>query len=338
MPDNDNIDFTRLNEADVREEIIAPLIRELGYRSSTEHNVLREQSLRYPRLSLGRKDTRKDPLLRGKADYILEAGGLVRWVIEAKAPTCDIDIDEIEQAWTYANHPEVRAVFFLLCNGRHLMVYQTNLGPASTPILSIGYKQLGNNDTKAILFNLLSPASMLRNHPVHVVDVHPPIGTGLRSIALVTSGHFYYDKSTLPMPALREMQMSIISGAIERDSDNRLVAFLDSQGPSRTIQEFSERLGLSKFEMVSEHPTISTDLENPTTFTYSRSLTFPAGEKLLDMNTWQQMTLPSNIEVGFTVSARGILDGNRFHGTFINNMIIDGMRADLEGRFCLYVA
>lgn len=96
MPENDNIDFTRLNETDVREEIIAPLIRELGYRSSTEHNVLREQSLRYPRLSLGRKDTRKDPLLRGKADYILEAGGLVRWVIEAKAPTCDIDIDEIE--------------------------------------------------------------------------------------------------------------------------------------------------------------------------------------------------------------------------------------------------
>jgi len=86
---------------------------------------------------LGRKDSKKDPVLRGKADYILEAGGEVRWVIEGKAPSCAIDADEIEQAWTYANHPEVRAVYFSLCNGKRLSVYQTNRGAESPPILSI---------------------------------------------------------------------------------------------------------------------------------------------------------------------------------------------------------
>jgi hypothetical protein len=333
------MDFTSLNETDVREEIIAPLIRELGYRSATLHNVLREQSLRYPRIYIGRKDEKKDPPLRGKADYILEAGGVVRWVIEAKAPTCTIDADEIEQAWTYANHPEVCAVYFSLCNGKRLHIYQTNRGPASVPILSVEYEQLSDNDTKAVLSNLLSPASILKDHPAQIVDIRPPIGPGLRSIARVTSGHFSYDKSTLEAPALRELQLAIISGAVERDSDNRLVAFLESRGPSRSIQEFSERMGLSTFEMISNDSTFSTDTTHPTTFTYSRSFIFPAGEELLDMNTWQYVTLPSNMSVKFTVTASGILEGNKFHGTFSNNMVINEvMPIDLEGRFCIYVS
>lgn len=47
--------FEELNETDVREEIIAPLLRELGYRSGTENDVIREQLLKYPRSYLGRK-------------------------------------------------------------------------------------------------------------------------------------------------------------------------------------------------------------------------------------------------------------------------------------------
>jgi len=69
-----------LNETDVREQILAPLIRKLGYKSGTENNVIREQFLKYPKLSLGRKN-QKDPLLRGKADYILEAYRKVNWVM-----------------------------------------------------------------------------------------------------------------------------------------------------------------------------------------------------------------------------------------------------------------
>ena len=42
--------FEALGETDVREEIIAPLLRHLGYRSGTEHDVIREQYLSYPQL------------------------------------------------------------------------------------------------------------------------------------------------------------------------------------------------------------------------------------------------------------------------------------------------
>jgi len=75
-------DFQQMNEADVREEVIAPLLRHLGYRSGTNHNVIREQPLSYPKAFLGRKQ-RNDPILRGKADYICEAYSQVRWVILA---------------------------------------------------------------------------------------------------------------------------------------------------------------------------------------------------------------------------------------------------------------
>jgi hypothetical protein len=37
-----DFDFEKLGETDVREEILAPLLRSLGYRSGTENDVIRE--------------------------------------------------------------------------------------------------------------------------------------------------------------------------------------------------------------------------------------------------------------------------------------------------------
>ncbi len=148
--------FEKLNEADIREEVIAPLLRLLGYQSGTANNIIREQSLRYPRLFLGRKDPKKDPELRGKADYILEVGGRLRWVVEAKSPEVAIDIDAIEQAWTYSNHPEVRAIYFAVSNGRRITVFRTADGPNAGPVLSLAYEEL---DAK---FHVLAKRALAR--------------------------------------------------------------------------------------------------------------------------------------------------------------------------------
>ena len=112
-------DFQKLNETDIREEIVTPLLRHLGYRSGTHHNVIREQLLSYPKSFLGRKKN-TDPILRGRADYICEAHNKIRWVIEAKSPDAPLDQDAQEQSWTYANHPEIRAVYFCLTNSSML--------------------------------------------------------------------------------------------------------------------------------------------------------------------------------------------------------------------------
>jgi hypothetical protein len=73
-----------MNEADVRGEVLDPLLRRLRYRTGTENNIRRELDLRYKRVYLGHKEKKKDPELRGKADYVLEVGQRVRWVLEAK--------------------------------------------------------------------------------------------------------------------------------------------------------------------------------------------------------------------------------------------------------------
>ena len=204
-----------MNEADVREEVIAPLLRELGYQSGTKYDVIREQSLRYPRALLGRKDSRKDPELRGKADYILDVDNIVRWVLYAKAPRDEIQIADIEQAWSYANHPEVRAGYFVLCNGRIFQIFQTQHGPNAGPILTIPYEKF--EESVDVLRKLIGPEGLQKEFPQRLVDTSPPIGPGLRSIVRVTNGLVRYDWNSLGSKVFDELLLTIADGAVERD-------------------------------------------------------------------------------------------------------------------------
>lgn len=310
--------FENLNEADIREEVLAPLIRKLGYRSGLPNNVIREQLLRYPMLSLGRKDAKNDPQLRGKADYILEVQQHVRWVIEAKAPEVSLGVDDIEQAWTYANHPEVRAVYFVLCNGRVLLVFRTVHGPDASPVLSLTYEQL--EPDFQVLCNLLSPDALLRDFPDVKIDVGAPIALGLRSIARITNGLIRYETNSHGSTVFNELQNGISEGAIERDSNGTLVAFLKTVGPSRSLQELNERPGLSAFEMTSPDSQLSSNPSLPTLFTYVNRIILPAGEKILDLNTWQHLQLLQNISCDVSSEASGIFADRTFSGSFTTAM------------------
>lgn len=332
------LQFEKLNETDIREEILAPLVRILGYRSGTIHNVIREQSLRYPRAFIGRKNAQKDPLLRGKADYILEANGKVRWVIEAKAPDVNIDSDAIEQAWSYANHAEIRAVYFVLTNGKTLQIFQTNQGPNRGPIFSATYKEL--DEKLPHIKNILTPEAILRDHPEITPDLGKPLGPGLRSFVRITNGLIKYEKSSLGLRVLSELQTGIAEGAIERDEEGRMVAYVRTTGPSRSLQELNERLGLSTFEMLSPDGSISTDPGKPTTFLYEDTVILPKGEELLDLNTWKNVILPVNISCRVVAEARGSLSGNKLAGGFITRMnyLEVRMTVDMVGSFEVFLA
>lgn len=326
--------FEEFNETDVREEIIAPLLRRLGYSSGTDNNIIREQSLRYAKSFLGRKNLSKDPDLRGVADYILEANRLVRWVVEAKAPAVPIGLEEIEQAWSYANHPEVRAVYFVLCNGHSFQVFQTNLSPNTSPILSLSYNELRENYTQ--LKDLLSPEAILRDHSQYMVDLSPPLGPGLRSVARISSGWIRYDRNNLSHRALNEIQIAIRCGAVQRDENGKLAVYLETLAPFRAFQELNERLGLTSFEMTSSDGNLSTDPTQPTEFVNSQTIVFPAGAKLLDINTWSEIVLPCNLECKTSTIARGILEKHVFSGRFLVSIQITGPQAlvaEMEGPF-----
>lgn len=329
----ERINFSNLNEADVREEIIAPLIRKLGYRSGTRNNIIREQSLRYPKIFIGHKNQKKDPILRGIADYILEVETSIRWVIEAKAPDAVIDNDVIEQAYTYANHPEVRAVYFSICNGRELIVYQTNQSPNSNPIMKITYDEFNSrfNQIEA----LLSPYSILEKHPKITIDTNNPIGDGLRSIVRIDSGVINYYESSIAFPALKEMQTIITGGAIERNENDNLVAYITTVAPTKSMQELNDKLGLSSFEIYSIHSRLSSDRTKPTIFKLNHSVILPQGEKLIDINTWKEVVLDRNINCHVETSISGYLEENKLIGFFESKIIYNefNFKISLKGIF-----
>ena len=339
MPQFMPLPFDHMGEADVREEVLAPLVRLLGYRTGTKFNVIREQSLRYPKTFLGRKNPAKDAAVRGKADYILEVSGHARWVLEAKAPGVDIDIDSIEQAWTYANHAEVRAVYFALCNGRELKVFATQSAPSAGAFLTVPYEAL--DDQLLQIENVLGPSAIQRDFPDQQYLVGRPLGPGLRAFARIPSGMIVYQKSTLPQPMLSQMQIAIVDGALERDENGCLLAYLRTLAPLRSFQELNEKLGLDGFEMKSTDTDVSIDPDRPTEFVYGRIMTFPEGVEILDITTWQVVKMPMTMHCAVTATATGYLKDQTFHGRFMSELRITNIEFPtvvLEGEFHVRLA
>src|SRR5688500_14442416 len=126
-------DFDTMNETDVREIIVRPLLARLGYAHGTASTIRTEVPLSYNHAFLGRKKPTKDPPLRGRADYVCDVTSFGRWCVEVKAPHQTLSDDDIAQAHTYAAHPEISASYFLITNGREFRLFAT--GALSAPIL-----------------------------------------------------------------------------------------------------------------------------------------------------------------------------------------------------------
>lgn len=325
--------FDKMNETDVRETVVVRLLDALGYATGTEFDVIREQTLRYPHQSLGRKKPGKDPVLRGRADYILQVRERVRWVLEVKAPNEPLDQDAIEQAYTYANHPEVRAVYFMLCNGPELVVHAVSSGPDVPPLLRIAYDDLPS--AFPVLFSVLGPAAIERDFPHYQAVAAPPLGPGLRSTARILNGFVEYTRSTFPSTALLQLRAFIVGGSVQRNDQGKLVAFLETQAAVAQLQAVNEKFGLHAFEIASEHTEMSTDPSAPTIWTYQKETVFPAGTLMLNVNTWQEIQLPFELRSRINVRVVGILSGNVFDGSFRNFITMGPHYPEviMDGRF-----
>lgn len=122
-----DIDFKQIRnnhyfkETDVREEIISPLLKYLGY---GHESIVRELALQHPFLKTG--SNKKIPI-RLFPDYVLKIESSYAWVLDAKGPRENIlDEDYIGQVYSYAVHPEVRSIYFALCNGIDFALYRTD--------------------------------------------------------------------------------------------------------------------------------------------------------------------------------------------------------------------
>lgn len=143
------LESSEYKEDSVREDVVLPMLHALGYSSSGLNKIVRSKGLRNQFVSIGSKK-RKITLI---PDYLLVVRGKPAWVLDAKAPGEDIGSGEnVEQAYSYAIHPDIRVKIYALCNGREFIAFKID---EPKPII---YFQLSEIDQHwQNLYELLSP-------------------------------------------------------------------------------------------------------------------------------------------------------------------------------------
>lgn len=187
---------------------------------------------------------------------------------------------------------------------------------------------------------MLCPASILRDHPDIEADFGEPLGKGLRSLVRIANGVISYHECSVNLPAIKEIQTVIYGGSVERDTEKGLIAYLKTIAPTKSLERLNQRLGISAFEMQSGSMYLSSDPANPTVFRGAQTVTLPAGERLLDINSWREVTLPMNITCRVSTQASGHLQNNRFYGDFISDMDYKTMNQQirLKGEYEIFIA
>ncbi len=120
-----DFDFQLLNSSEfkedaVREELINPILKQLGYKAYGHNRIVYSKTLSHPFVKIGSQKRQINII----PDYLFEVNGKYTWVLDAKAPNENINTGEhIEQVYSYAIHPDIQADIFALCNGKEFIAY-----------------------------------------------------------------------------------------------------------------------------------------------------------------------------------------------------------------------
>lgn len=156
------LNFSTMNETDVREEYITPLLTLLGYKKNSDYEVEREETsdLIDMSINIGSK--------RLKLDYKFNIRKKYFWLIEAKTgKDKEITRENIAQAYLYSLHPDINCRFFAVCNGWYFNLYDRNLWlfknantDIFTPVLQIKHEEL-NKETFDKLYSFLGSSEII---------------------------------------------------------------------------------------------------------------------------------------------------------------------------------
>jgi hypothetical protein len=308
-------DFDTMNETDVREIIVRPLLSRLGYAHNTKANIRTEVPLRYDRTFLGRKNPKKDPPLAGRADYICDAISYGRWVVEVKTPSSPLTQDHVEQAHTYAAHPEISASYFMLTNGRESRLYAASrLGE---PILAWRFEQTEQH--LMTLFNIVGYEAIRKLTMTLKPDTSKPLGAGLPSRVRIVGGQIEYREHHSTHPLLQNDVMigmigAITGGRVERAPDGRLLSIVRVLSPYQQLSELSKLAGIGDFEFFSAEEFISSDVQNPTIFQNVLKGQVPAGARAKLAPGIPEIVLPVGFNFTAFSEATGYVDEDTFKG------------------------
>jgi hypothetical protein len=151
-------DFNLLDDEDfredsVREEIVLPILKGLGYSHSKPNKIIRSKRLLHPFVSIGsaRKKIHLIP------DYLMEVEDRYAWLLDAKAPKQEIlQTKHVEQAYSYAVNSEIRVPYFSLCNGREFVLFHIS---EDTPVVHFDLRLISSYWEN--LLKLLGPMDVL---------------------------------------------------------------------------------------------------------------------------------------------------------------------------------
>jgi len=137
--DKSTFDDPEFKEDSVRELVIAPILKKLGYLPTGKHRIARSKTLRNPFIRVGTRNHAVTTI----PDYTFYIDERPVFVLDAKSPTEDLlDPNHVQQAYSYAIHPEICCDEFGLCNGRELVVFSFK---TLEPLLHIDFERFESN-------------------------------------------------------------------------------------------------------------------------------------------------------------------------------------------------
>lgn len=307
--------FDTMNETDVREVIVRPMLSRLGFEQGTPANIRTEVQLRYDRAFLGRKNPSKDPPLVGRADYICEAISYGRWVVEVKGPQHELTQDDAEQAHTYSAHPGIAAIYFMLTNGREFRLYL--VGKVDAPLMSWKYEE--TDQFFPVLINIVGYDAIKKRADFLTPDINKPLGLGVPSRVRIIGGEVRYGqhKSTHPLfriDALTGMVGQITGKTIGRADDGRLLAVVAVRSPYQQFAELNKLAGLDDYEFYCAQEFISSDPAKPTIFQNVVTANLPPGVPARVLPGIPPVPLPIGFSCTVFTEATGYTEDAAFKG------------------------
>ncbi|ESZ55607.1 type I restriction enzyme HsdR N-terminal domain-containing protein [Mesorhizobium sp. L103C120A0] len=309
-----------MNETDVREEIVRPFLHDLGYRHGTQNTIITEKTLRYGYNFLGRKKPGKDRAVEGRADYICQVTSFGRWVLEVKSPQTELTIDVAEQAHTYAAHPEIAAIYFVVTNGRTFRLYRTSR--PDTPDLEWQHAEMAGK--MLTLRNILGPDGIKRISRVTKPDVGQPLAEGMPSEMQVVGGFVTYEDHVSKDPRFvvpehyRGARATVVGDKVSRTADGFIEGRLTLAGPTELWDLLNRLGGVEGYTFRTADQFISKDKNSPTIFQNYLDARVPAGTLIppIPGQTTVATKLPVDLDWSASTEAVGFINGERFMGTF----------------------
>lgn len=244
-------DDPEFKEDSVREEIIAPLLKKIGYSASGSNKIVRSRPLVHPFVQIGSKKYKINII----PDYILEIDGKPIVVLDAKAPSVDLfKTENSEQAYSYAIHPEVRAKVYGLCNGVEWIFWDID---KFDPILRVKTKEIINDLSK--IEKILTPKSLIFPE---MRDFHPDFGLRFRKLNLGMNATQYFIANPIGSIMKVEDGLYCTTLAMPFGDDTLAITYdFNQQIFEKLLNLFPDKTRNQITSMLSKQPFIAQDFE-----------------------------------------------------------------------------